>query len=119
MKNANENENANADGLPAGVTQQQIDAWKASHGKVKLVKCKRDDGTFVDYVIGRPDRETVDMWAHAHDKDDRAKARAILFNACLLSGDKTLFAKDINLESTVLKKITAMLEDVQSTEKEL
>ncbi|MCE9540627.1 MAG: hypothetical protein K8R85_15620 [Bacteroidetes bacterium] len=105
--------------LPEGVTETQIQEWKDKHGKVKLITCKRDKGEEAVFIIGQPTRDIMDAWAHAYDNDKRQKAREILENSCVLHGDKTLFVKDINLQTTVLKKVQEMLENLQAEEKEL
>jgi hypothetical protein len=105
--------------LPKGVTEEQIQEWKDKHGKVKLITCKRENGESVDFIIGQPTRDILDSWAHHHNNDDIVKSRKVLENSCILFGDKALFAKDINLQSTVLKKVQEMLENLQTEEKEL
>lgn len=106
-------------GLPTGVTQEQVNSWKEKHGKVKMITVPRENGESVDYIIGRPDRTIVDMWAHHIDNDNRVKSREVLKKNCILFGDTSLFDKDVNLESTVYKKIQEMLELYRAEEKEL
>lgn len=105
--------------LPEGVTESQIKDWKDKHSKVKLISCKRDNGEQAEYIIGQPTRDILDAWVHHINNDNTKKAREVLENSCVLFGDKALFAKDVNLQSTVLKKVQEMLENLQLEEKEL
>lgn len=105
--------------LPKGVTEGQVQEWKDKHGKVKQITFTRDNKETADFIIGRPTRSIMDAWAHHFNKEDLAKARGVLQNSCILNGDTSLFEKDINLQTSVLKKIQEMLEEVQAEEKEL
>ena len=106
-------------GLPEGVTQEQVDAWKKEYKKVKTSTFKTDDGQDVLFILARPTRVILDMWNNAFDKGDRQKARDILKTNCIKFGDKKLLDTDVNLETSVLGKIQGMLEEVQAIEKEL
>jgi hypothetical protein len=105
--------------LPQGVTEAQVQEWKDKHSKVKLISCKRENGEQVEYIIGQPTRDILDSWSHYMSNDNNKKAREILQTNCILFGEKSLFEKDVNLESTVTKKITEMLETLRTEEKEL
>jgi len=105
--------------LPEGVTQDQVNTWKEKYGKVKVITVKRENGKEVQFVIGQPTREILDSWAHYHNNDQIAKARGVLKGSCILHGDQSLFDKDVNLESTVLKKVQEMLVTLEAEEKEL
>jgi len=105
--------------LPEGVTEANINAWKEKFGKVKIITCKCENGKSVEFIIAQPTREILDAWAHHHNNDNIAKARQVLESNCILHGDKTLFEKDVNLQSTVLKKVQEMLTNLEVEEKEL
>lgn len=105
--------------LPKGVTQEQVDTWKTIHKKVILITAFRENGEEAQYIIGRPNRTIVDMWAHHYDNGATDKARKVMKENCILFGNQELFATDINLENTVLRKVQEMLEILRVEEKEL
>lgn len=105
--------------LPEGVTKQQIEDWKKKHVRIKQVVAKRKTGGSVSFIVGQPTREIMDSWLFHFDKGSYPEARAVLTSNCVLHGDVSLLEEDINLQSTILKKIQGMLEDFQTSEKEL
>lgn len=105
--------------LPEGVTESDIQTWKQKLGKIKLISCVRENGQKVEFIIGQPTREILDCWQTHQENGKYDKAREVLKANCVLHGDKELFKEDVNLETTVLKKVTDLLELLQASEKEL
>lgn len=74
--------------LPGGVTQAQIDMWKAQHGSVSLVPLPlNDQGTSVVYAYVRKPNMTDLSAATAVEQTDSMLAGEILFDNCFLGGD--------------------------------
>lgn len=105
--------------LPQGVADLDIQKWKERFGKIKLISCTRENGEEEQYIVAQPTRDIVDAWMSHHEAGRYDKAREVLSKNCVLHGNTDLFKSDINLESTVLKKVQEMLETLRASEKEL
>jgi hypothetical protein len=83
--------------LPAGITQEMIDAAKAKHGadKVKLVAIYKENSDDVDKTVLAvvPSRNIVGQFRRYADSDPR-KADEILVKNCLLSHLEEVLADD-------------------------
>lgn len=81
--------------LPSGVTAAQIKAWKELHGEncIKLATIFRDENYSEpkDVVIHVPKRAEMDEFEKWIDRNP-GKAKAILVNACLLTGKEEVNA---------------------------
>ena len=82
---------------PAGVTPEQIKAWKDRYGEnsVKLASLPKDDdgSEFFDAVVRVPDRKTISEFEKWVDKNPD-KAKEVMVNACVLSGKDAIKADD-------------------------
>lgn len=101
------------------VTPEQLKAWKDEFKQLKKITVVTKSGGKIPFIVARPTRDILDMYAFKVDKDENKAAREVLQVNCILAGDTTLFAEDVNLESTVMKKITGMLESLDAIEEEL
>ena len=101
------------------VTPEQIAEWKGKLKVVKKITVPTLGGGKAEFIIGRPTREILDAYGFQLDKDNQKKAREILQNNCILAGDISLFADDVNIENTVMNKVTGLLEKLEVEEEEL
>ena len=101
------------------VTPEQLKAWKDEFKEVKKITVTTKGGKKIPFILGRPTRDILDIYALKIEKDENKAARGVLQVNCILAGDTTLFAEDVNLESTVMKKITGMLGALDAVEEEL
>ncbi|MBP1630870.1 MAG: hypothetical protein H6Q15_1763 [Bacteroidetes bacterium] len=83
--------------LPAGVTAEEVKAWKERYGddKIKIASLPIDDdgNDFLDVVVRVPDRKTVSEFEKWVDKNPD-KAKEVMINACLLSNKEKVKAND-------------------------
>lgn len=93
-KNSNAASKAAAQTYLGQATEDQIKAWKQSHGSLTLIKVKNTDGsTSVCYLKGA-DRETASL-AYTHIANKRMiDAGAVFLNNCWLGGDERIKAED-------------------------
>lgn len=101
------------------VTPEMIAEWKKQLKVIKKIKVKTTSGSVVEFIIGRPTRDVLDIWVSKLDKEDNTGAREVLKTNCILAGDASIFAEDVNVESTVMKRITGMLQECEVEEEEL
>lgn len=84
--------------LPAGITQEMIDAAKAKYpkeGHVKIAELPKDDdgNEYLAVLVRKPDRQVISEFSKWADKNP-GKADEILVNACLLSHKEEVKADD-------------------------
>ncbi|MCM1224158.1 MAG: hypothetical protein NC548_57870 [Lachnospiraceae bacterium] len=79
---------ATAQTYDGGVTEQQIEAWKAKHKKVARVDIVDGDDTHIGY-FKRPDFATVKAITKLA-KTDEVEAGKVLFDNCWLGGSAEL-----------------------------
>ncbi len=83
------------DKIPGGVTQAQIDMWKAQHGSVSLVQVPlNDQGTSLASAYVRKPNLTDLSAATAVQENDPMLAGQILFDNCYLGGDPEVSSID-------------------------
>lgn len=75
--------------LPAGITQEMIDAARLKYpkeGAVRIAELPKDDdgNEYLSVLVRRPDRSVISEYAKWAEKNP-GKADEILVNACLLS----------------------------------
>lgn len=73
-----------------GVTDSQIAAWKAAHGRISEVTV--DDPEFEERHVGyfrRPDMKTMQAFS-ATAKSNEVKAAEVLFDNCWLGGSPAM-----------------------------
>jgi hypothetical protein len=84
------------DNLPAGITPEMIEGWKAKFGKrVKLIDLPLDENHKEILTVAAlvPDRKTLSEWEKWSDKNPD-KAKDILITNCLLTGVEQVKADD-------------------------
>jgi hypothetical protein len=83
--------------LPAGVTDEQVSAWKDRYGdnKVKLATIPRDDdgNETMDVIVRVPGRKELSEFEKWIDKNPD-KAKEILINSCLLTNKDEVKANE-------------------------
>lgn len=103
--------NLQKNGLPEGITQDQIDAWKKQYGegKIKLLKLAVDDvqSDFFHVVAKVPDRPTLSHFEKWTEQNPD-KAKSILVTNCLLSGKEQVQASDY-LFFTAVKALSQLV----------
>lgn len=75
--------------LPGGVTQRQVDEWKASHGEGKVFAVDvpvNDSGATVTAYFRKPDLDTIAVAAKVAQSNP-VKSGLVLFDNCWLGGD--------------------------------
>lgn len=99
--------------------KNDLTAWKESNPnrKIKEVSLRSKTG-FVDFIVCAPDRNVLDAIAKYTNDNKPNKVREVLINSCVLAGDKKVL-NDVDVEATMLEKITDLLDKVESKEKEL
>ena len=91
-----------------GMTQKQIDAWKAEHGKVAALKV----GGKIGYVK-KPTRQTLSYASQAGAKDPLA-FNEIILKQCWLGGDEEIMT-DTDLFMSVSPQISGLI-NIQEAE---
>lgn len=99
-----------------GVTEEQIQAWKAKHGKVIRIDVIDDGDLHVGY-FHRPRLETMSAVAKI-TKTDEIKGSETLFDNCWLGGS-TAIRHDAILFMEAGKQLAAMLSSCRSSIKNL
>lgn len=84
----NEQTKETAKTYDGGVTEQQIEAWKAEHRKVYRVDIVDEDETHIGY-FKRPDFATIKA-STSVAKRDEVEAGKVMFNNCWLGGSEAL-----------------------------
>lgn len=104
--------------LVSEVTPDDISGFKKHHGVVKQITVKTASGQ-EQFIIGRPTRNQLDAVAKYSQDGKLNKVRELLQNSCVCAGNIKALENDINLQNTVIDKITEMLEKLEVEEKEL
>lgn len=83
--------------LPAGVTPEQVDAWKERYGqdKVKIASLPKSESCdeYLDTIVRAPGRKETSEFEKWVDKNPD-KAKEILVNSCLLTHKDEVKAND-------------------------
>lgn len=111
----NENE-LRAKTFDGGVTEQQIEKWKAQHRKVSRIDVVDGDETHIGY-FKRPDFPTIKAMT-AVSKTDEIKAAEVVFDNCWLGGSEWL-RKDATLFLAAQQQIGALISGCMSSIKNL
>jgi hypothetical protein len=82
--------------LPGGVSQKQLDIWKAKHGQVFAISVAKDKDGKAHYTgyLHKPDRNVVGMAMQAYSKQDIVRAGEALIVNCWLGGDQEIQQDD-------------------------
>jgi hypothetical protein len=76
--------------LVAGVTQEQLDAWKAKFGEVHIITVKINENESVTGYFKKPGRDIMANCINlVHDKKTY-EAREFLLNNTFIGGDKVI-----------------------------
>lgn len=78
--------------LPLGVTQTQLNQWKAKHGEVHLIDVDTDNGTVYGY-FKKPSLDVMSATAKFADSDP-VKSILILYEGCKLKVDAVIDEDD-------------------------
>lgn len=115
-KDIQEETKATGQTFDGGVTEEQIQAWKAKHGKVIRIDVIDDGDLHVGY-FHRPRLETMSAVAKI-TKTDEIKGSETLFDNCWLGGS-TAIRHDAILFMEAGKQLAAMLSSCRSSIKNL
>lgn len=97
-----------------------IPGWKDKHKQLKAVAFfSKVHSKWCPFIVAKPTATVMDAIAKYSSQDKTEKIDEVLRESCVKAGDKSLFESDVDLKSSVFKKITSMLEDLQEEEKEL
>lgn len=99
-----------------GVSDEQIQAWKAEHRKVSAVEVTDGDDLYIGY-FKRPDMNTVSA-VNKLSKTDEIKGSMTMFDNCWLGGDPAIKA-DALLKIEATKQLAVMLASVVGSLKNL
>lgn len=112
----NDNKELRAQTYDGGITEAQIEAFKAKHGKVYRVDIVDGEDTHVGY-FRRPDFQTVKAITKI-SKTDEVEAGKVMFDNCWLGGSEEL-RTDALLFMAVQKQLGIVLNGFQSLIKNL
>lgn len=76
--------------LPGGVTQDQLEAWKAKHKEVFIVSVKRNDGTVVTGYFKKAGRDVIANCVNMASTERIFEAREFLAKNTFLGGDPAI-----------------------------
>lgn len=108
--------------LPAGITQEMVDAAKVAYpkeGHVKMASLPLDDdgNDFLDVLVRKPDRRVIGEFTKWMEKNP-TKADEILVNSCLLShkdqvkADDALFGACVDAISQLISMRKAIIKNL-------
>lgn len=112
----NDNKELRAQTYDGGITEAQIEAFKAKHGKVCRVDIVDGEDTHVGY-FHRPDFQTVKAITKI-SKTDEVEAGKVMFDNCWLGGSEQL-RKDAVLFMAVQSQLGKMLNGCMGSLKNL
>ena len=112
----NDNKELRAQTYDGGITEAQIEAFKAKHGKVYRVDIVDGEDTHVGY-FRRPDFQTVKAITKI-SKTDEVEAGKVMFDNCWLGGSEEL-RKDAVLFMAVQAQLGKMLNGCMGSLKNL
>lgn len=112
----NDNKELRAQTYDGGITEAQIEAFKAKHGKVCRVDIVDGEDTHVGY-FRRPDFQTVKAITKI-SKTDEVEAGKVMFDNCWLGGSEQL-RKDAVLFMAVQAQLGKMLNGCMGSLKNL
>jgi hypothetical protein len=99
--------------------QSKIDGWKDKHKTVKVICVKSKINGEVPFIIGKPTAAILSAVRKYESDGKTEKSNETLKNSCILAGNKSLFAEDVDLENAVMTKVADLLERLEVEEKEL
>jgi hypothetical protein len=80
--------------LPGGVTQDQINGWKAEHGDIYRISIPRDgEGEPYTCYLKKPDRKTIAVVSPLVNTNP-VKGNEVLLQNCWLGGDRDIQTND-------------------------
>lgn len=99
--------------------EQNIPAWKEKHKTIKAISVHSQVHGTCHFIIGKPTRAVLDSMTQYEADGKTKKSQEVLFNSCLLAGDKTLLPSDVDLQTAVGNKIVELFQRLEVEEKEL
>lgn len=102
--------------IDGGVTEQQIQQWKAQHGKVIRIDVVEGEECHIGY-FKRPSLETMRATASI-GKTDEFKSSEVMFDNCWLGGSEYL-RKDAVLFLETVKQLSTLFQSCMSSIKNL
>lgn len=99
------------DVVAGGLTQDEIDNLKRSHGELLLVTVKKD-GDELHFWFKKPGSATMSNYLR-QQMQDPYRAGQIIFNDCLISGDNTA-VDNVEIFMNILPALSGIIEKLET-----